>query len=525
MPTAGSIRAGKAHVEIGADDAPLQRSLKYAAARLKVWGVSIQAVGARMATAFGGVLGGMAGGAKLFASIGDPIAKAAKRAGMAVEPFSKIAYAAERADVPLHALSNAIYKMQRDAGSGALANTMAEMGMAIAGFEQMSPEAQFLAIADAISAIDDQSARAAATMKIFGRAGLTLLPLWQADLRGDMARADLSGAQWSAQDAANAELFSDRIADLWAAIKRTLAEIGHQGFKQLIANMDTLLAYLRDMREWLRSNGEWVGRLVAAFASLTAAGLIIKGIGMGLSTIGTVLSTLAAMLPVLLNPWVGGFAIAASVITLVASQLVDLKQVFGGVIKALLNGDFTKAWDIISTAAALAFERIKLVAKEAMQSVWLSIKHSIANAILDLTTFPSLVWGDITHDGGAAQRAYEQQAMALAEDQRHELQQRVDRSRERELQQQLDRLTAATETQIAEEPRVKTPTWRPNFAKLAAAGGGELTAEVLGTFSARAAAVMAQQRERPIVAAIEKSNALLQDIRDELETDEGPVFE
>jgi len=524
MPTPGSIRAGKAHVEIGADDSPLQRGLKTAASKLKAWGASVQAAGTRMATVFGGVLGSMAGGAKLFASMGDPIAKAAKRAGMAVEPFSQIAYAAQRADVSLSALSAALFKMQREAGSGVLAKHMAEMGLVIEGFEQMSPEEQFLAIADALSAVDDQSARAAATMRIFGRAGLALLPLWQTDIRGGMARADLAGAKWSVEDARNAELFSDRIADLWLSIKRTLAEIGYQGFRRLIENMDALLEDLRSMRQWLRQNGEWVGRLVVAFAALTAVGLTIKGIGMALSGVGTALSALVTMLPVLLNPWVGGFVIAASVIALVTSRLLDLQQVFGGVFKALLSGDFAKAWDIFSTAAALAFERVKNIAKEAMLSVWLAIKHAIANAVLDLTTFPSIVWGDITGDGGAAQRAYEQQAKALEEDQRRELQRRIDRSRERELQRQLDRLLATPEERQADEPQPNKPTLRLNFAKLAMAGGAG-AAEVLGTFSARAAAAMAQQRERPIVAAIERGNELLEDIRDAVEGGEGMVFE
>jgi len=525
MPTPGSIRAGKAHVEIGADDSPLRRGLKTAASKLKAWGASVQAAGTRMVSVFGSVLGSMAGGAKLFASMGDPIAKAAKRAGMAVEPFSQIAYVAQRADVSLSALSAALFKMQRDAGSGTLAKHMAEMGLVIEGFEQMSPEEQFLAIADAMSAIDDQGARAAATMRIFGRAGLALLPLWQTDIRGGMARADLAGAKWSVEDARNAELFSDRIAELWSSTKRTMAEIGYQGFRRLVENMDVLLAHLRDMREWLRQNGAWVGRLVVTFASLTAAGLVIKGIGMALSGVGTTLSALATMLPVVLNPWVGGFVIAASVITLVTSRLLDLQQVFGGVFKALLSGDFAKAWDIFSTAAALAFERIKNVAKESMMAVWLSVKHAVANAVLDLTTFPSLVWGDITGDGGAAQRAYEQQAKALEEDQRRELHRRIDRSRERELQRQLDRLTApAPKEQQAEEPQPNKPTLRLNFAKLAMAGGAG-AAEVLGTFSARAAAAMAQQRERPIVAAIERGNELLEDIRDAVEGGEGVVFE
>lgn len=66
MDGAAGIRAGRAYVEIGADRTPLAAGLRRAAAQVKAWGQSMQAVGMGLAKA-GGVLGlGVGFGAKMF---------------------------------------------------------------------------------------------------------------------------------------------------------------------------------------------------------------------------------------------------------------------------------------------------------------------------------------------------------------------------------------------------------------------------------------------------------------------------
>ena len=81
MASPSGIRAGQAFVELFADDSRLVRGLNAAAKRLKVWGQSVTAAGQKMLTAGMAAVGGLLGSAKVFASMGDTMAKASQRTG------------------------------------------------------------------------------------------------------------------------------------------------------------------------------------------------------------------------------------------------------------------------------------------------------------------------------------------------------------------------------------------------------------------------------------------------------------
>lgn len=75
MASSKGVRAGRAHVELFADDSRLVRGLRRAQQRLQRWGSQVRGFGAKMAGFAGAALAPVALATKIFASFGDQMAK------------------------------------------------------------------------------------------------------------------------------------------------------------------------------------------------------------------------------------------------------------------------------------------------------------------------------------------------------------------------------------------------------------------------------------------------------------------
>ena len=185
MTSTQGIRAGRAFVEIFADDSKLVRGLKAAQAKLKNFGASVRAMGTKLMAAGAAVAAPLAGMSKTFSDMGDHIAKMAARTGISVESLSELAYAADLSGTSLEGLETGVRKMQKTlvnaaAGSSSAQDALKMLGLTIKDLDGMSPEQQFKKIADRISQIEDPTVRAAAAMEVFGRSGTELLPMMYA---------------------------------------------------------------------------------------------------------------------------------------------------------------------------------------------------------------------------------------------------------------------------------------------------------------------------------------------------------
>ena len=67
------IKAGKAYVEIYADNSRLSRGLRAASAKLKAFGASVTAIGLKMAAIGTAAIVPLLGASKVFANMGDNI--------------------------------------------------------------------------------------------------------------------------------------------------------------------------------------------------------------------------------------------------------------------------------------------------------------------------------------------------------------------------------------------------------------------------------------------------------------------
>jgi hypothetical protein len=324
MPQAGAIRAGRAFVELFADDSKLVRGLKRASAKLAAFGESVRNMGLKLVGLGSAVVAPLAASSKVFANMGDALAKMSARTGFSVETLSELGFAADLSGASMEVLETGIRKMQRtllDAATGmkSAQETLAILGLTIADLDKLSPEQQFKLIADRLARIEDPTVKAAAAMEIFGRSGTMLLPMLSGGAAGIeqlQEQARRLGLTISTEDAKAAERFSDILSVMWKVLKQGVFVVGSALVPVLSQAAQWVTRVAVVAADWIKRNKELIVTIfqvavgvVAAGVALVALGYAITGVAkvmgvlaVAVTAVGTALKLLGAVLAFLVSP-------------------------------------------------------------------------------------------------------------------------------------------------------------------------------------------------------------------------------
>lgn len=564
-PRPGAIRAGLAFVELFADDSQLVRGLRSAQRRLIAFGTSVQALGRRMFLMGSAVLAPLVASTRVFASMGDSLAKMSQRTGISVEALSELGYAAEQSGTDIASLEGGIRRMQRmltDAAQGSRAATdeLARLGLSVADLADLTPDQQFALLADRLSRIQDPALRAASAMRLFGRGGAALLPLMRDGAAGIEAlrkQARDLGLTISTEDAQAAEVFSDRLSDLWKVIKVGVFSVGASlaPVLQDYAIQATRAAKLT--ADWIKENRALIGTVFKVAAGVTAAGLglialgkLIAGIGLAAKGAAVGLGLLAAAIKLtflgitLLSSPLGLIIAALGVATFATLRwmggLETLRAIFGplgrdalrtlgAITDALASGDFKGAAELAWLGLRLAWaqgtaaiESIWIDFRDAISANWLQMFSELRDKWLQFTAF--IQRSAITLSGlvdfdprRTAQRDMMRQAVDLAESaqrssNRRETEDalremsRMGEQRRRDLDRAVADLRAAWQQAIARratrpgaqdaDSPAATSAGGPDLSGIFAPAGSPIQRQ--GTFSGQAARIFASPERRQL---------------------------
>jgi hypothetical protein len=392
MPQAGAIRAGRAFVELFADDSKLVRGLKRASAKLKAFGESVRNMGLKLVGLGSAVVAPLAASSKVFANMGDALAKMSARTGFSVETLSELGFAADLSGASMEDLEKSIRRMQAtivDAAQGLSTATdaLATLGLKVEDLAGMSPEQQFKLIADRLARIEDPTLRAATAMELFGRSGTMLLPMLSGGAAGIeqlQEQARRLGLTISTEDAKAAERFSDTLSVMWKVLKQGVFTVGSALVPVLSQAAQWVTRVAVVAAEWIRRNKELIVTIfqvalgvIAAGAALVVLGYAITGLAkvmgvlaVAVTAVGTALKLLGAVLAFLVSP-------IGLVITAVVALGAYILYATGAGAKALgwlaerfetLRDDAVASYQGI--ADALAAGDITLAAK----ILWLTLK-------------------------------------------------------------------------------------------------------------------------------------------------------
>lgn len=349
MSNASAVRAGKAYVEIFAETGPLARGLKKAGKMLSGWADGLKSVGQQWALAGAAGVGAFLGAAKVWADAGGVLDDMSQRTGASVESLSALKYAAEQSGTSLEAVETGVKKLslnlaEATSGSEQARKKFGQLGLSFSDLARMAPEEQFVAVAEALSKIQNPGERAAATVELLGKSGTDLIPLMNGGARGVAALVDEAkrlGLVMSSSEATAAAEFGDRLDKAWSVASRSIGRVGAAVAGALAPLFDVLLPLSGWLGEFIDRNKTLVqvgvisaGVVAALGVALAAAGSAISGavaVGGILAAVLAKLATVVASLSVLFSPL--GLAVVA--VSAALAGLVDWGKVGQSVISGL----------------------------------------------------------------------------------------------------------------------------------------------------------------------------------------------
>ncbi|MCM2369641.1 phage tail tape measure protein [Aporhodopirellula aestuarii] len=388
-----NIKAGSAYVEIGIRNR-LAKGAKEVQADLNKLAKSTTANGLKLVAAASATLAPITAAAFSFASSGDQLDKMSKRTGISVEALSQLGFAAEQSGSDLGVVEKGVRGMQRslyDAGQGSTEaiDALAQLGLTASDLSGMLPEDQFTILADKIATIEDPSKRAALAMKLFGRSGSDLLPLFGENAKGIAnlrAEADALGRTMSTEDATAAAAFTDsmnRLKSVMTGVKNQIGAAVAPAFTRLA---ELVLANTSGISVFLSENRGMIVGITAAAAAVGAGGAALVTLGGVLAATSVAIGGVAATAAFLVSPLgiataaAAGLGFALVKYTSLGSDSIDwLSDRFGGLVEmvqgsigaisdAVRAGDMDKAWELTVSL---------------MELVWLDLTGGIRDAWAD----------------------------------------------------------------------------------------------------------------------------------------------
>lgn len=383
---AGDIRAGRAVVELAADNNPLSRGLKQADAQLKRWGKSVNKAGEGLAmlgaTAMAGDVAKLTaafGAAVEFGNVGADLEHMSQRTGIAVESLSLLKFAADQTGIGMEDLETGVKKMQKALYAGSPA--FAKLGLSISALRNMSPDEALGAIGDKLGQIENPSKRAARAMEIFGRSGTSMLPFLSGGAEGIAnltQQAREAGLGWSGTDAKAALTFKNALGLMNAQFKQIVITIGSAVapiFTDLLAKTTPVL---RGVIDWIKENKGLAPSILQGAAAGVVFGAVITGLGFALVGLGMVVGAVGTVLGALATIIGGAWAIITSPILLATVVLGYL------IIRAAAASDIFSGWGAMFSKIGQAFGTAWQGIADALQSGQVELAAKIAFAGLEV---------------------------------------------------------------------------------------------------------------------------------------------
>ena len=320
---AAGIRMGKVFVEIGADPSEFKRALATINKSIGQLGKRMTLAGGALTAAGGAITGALAGAAQSFASAGDQIQKMAIRTGISTEALSAMSFIAEQSGTDLATFEKGVRRMQAtllDASQGTKTanDALAGIGLTLGDLEGLSPEQQFMRIAEALKNVADDSQRAALAQEVFGRAGTQLLPMimaGQAGMEQLRREAERLGLIFDQETADKAAVLTDALNSMKRGLGAIVVQIGSAVAPVFSDLALTLSNMAGGIAKFIKENGDMVRAVLKGAVAVTAIGGVLIGLGTTLQIISFSFAGLTGAVSAVVRPFV---TLGSAVVTAVA---------------------------------------------------------------------------------------------------------------------------------------------------------------------------------------------------------------
>jgi hypothetical protein len=160
----------------------------------------------------------------------DALGKLSQQTQISVEALQTYGAIAEEAGVGSEEFAKSLRRLTVELGKADVEkdNAFSKIGLDVQALKELKPEETFLAVADALANISNDAERAAAANEVFGKGGITLLPLINggADaLRRAADEAGRIGGVLTAEQVQRVEAMNDRFTQVGRAIQGIINQV------------------------------------------------------------------------------------------------------------------------------------------------------------------------------------------------------------------------------------------------------------------------------------------------------------
>lgn len=409
MASAGGIKAGRAYVEISADDSQFQRALGNVQKMMASTAKTIATAGAGISAAAAAMAAPLLLSVKSFEATGSALNDMAARTGLSVENLSELGYVAQQTGASMEEVEIGFRKAQKAIGEATLGSeeasaALAKIGLSAAKLKDLKPDQQLQAIAEKLATIKDPTTRAAAAMEIFGKSGTKLLPLIsELDTLREKSRALNAGM--TSEQATMADAMGDAFNDVRKAIGGVMNSIGSALAPTLTDLAEQIAFAIAPFTEWIGKNRELVVAVAAGVAGLGAAGVAVTGLGglmaaasVAVGGLATGVGVVGAALGAILSPvgiaigaiaGLGGAilyytAAGSAALSILADSFGPLvttaTDAIAGITNALAKGDINGAVAVLWTGVQAIWQQGTQGIRETWIEAWAVVQKTYANA-------------------------------------------------------------------------------------------------------------------------------------------------
>lgn len=277
MAIGSGIEAGKAYVKFILDDKEFK-------SKLESTGKSLIKFGSIGAAATAPIVAGLTAATLAFANAGSALHDMSLRTGVSAEALSELKYAAEQSGTSMEGVEKALRFMAKNG---------------------LDPN-RFQEIAAKIAAIQDPAKRTAAAMKVFGRAGTSVLPMLENGAAGLQALRDKAhalGITLTDEDVAAADALGDAIDTMKAQFYGMAIQVG----AAIAGPLTEFLTWSQSVLSWtigfIKENPRFVSAIAAITASIAAlsAAMIVLGTVMLIISAHPIVAALVAILSLIIG--------------------------------------------------------------------------------------------------------------------------------------------------------------------------------------------------------------------------------
>lgn len=240
-------------------------------------------------------VGALVQGFRNFTDTLDETGKAAERFGVTSEWLSGMGYAAELSGVQFDKLKDGLKDFAKnlgaaEAGSADMAKTLKGLGVTATG----DVEQALGQLADRFAQMPDGPQKAQLAMKVFGEAGLQLIPMLNQGSAGiDELRAEAArlGVVLDSDATASAAAFNDNLTRMRRATEGISTQLV-QGMLPAFTQVTNGFADVNTEAERWQKVGEGAGEIAKFIAKMfTGLSMVTQSVGMGLAAIMAAIST------------------------------------------------------------------------------------------------------------------------------------------------------------------------------------------------------------------------------------------